>query len=94
MIKNKRELRSEIIKNLKELTDLKFELTYAEDVAGNGLKYFGYSIYFEELEERYYIMFGMAYAKKNYFKEGFVLNPKHVKNQCEGLVEYINYINE
>lgn len=90
MIKNKRQLRSEIIRNLKGLTDLKFELTYAEDMAGNGQKYFGYSIYFEEIEERYSIMFGMAYAKKDYFKEGFVLNPKHVKDQCEGLVEYIN----
>lgn len=94
MIKNKRELRSEIIKNLKELTELKFKLTYAEDVAGNGQKYFGYSIYFEALEERYVIMFNMAYAKKDYFKEGFVLNPKHVKDQCEGLVEYINWLND
>lgn len=94
MIKNKRELRSQIIKNLKDLTELKFELTYTEDIAGNGQKYFGYSIYFEEIEERYSIMFSMGYARKDYFKEGFILNPKHVKDQCEELVEYINYINE
>lgn len=94
MIKSKRELRSEIIKNLKELTDLKFELTYTEGTAGNGLKYFGYDIYFEEIEERHSITFGMGYARKNYFKEGFIVNPKNVKKQCEELVEYINYINE
>ncbi len=94
MIKSKRELRSEIIKNLKELTDLKFELSYTEGVAGKGLKYFGYSIYFNEIEEKHSITFSMGYARKDYFKEGFILSPKHVKDQCEELVEYIKYINE
>ena len=94
MIKSKKELRSQIIKNLKALTKLKFKLTYTEGVAGNGLKYFGYSIYFNEIEEKYSITFSMCYARKNYFKEGFILSPTYVKNQCKDLIEYINYINE
>lgn len=94
MIKSKKELRNEITKNLKKLTDLKFEMSYCRKIAGNGLKYFGYEIYFEEIEEKKSIMFSMAYAKNDYFKEGFVLNPKNVKEQCEELIEYINFINE
>lgn len=89
MITNKRQLRKKINQYLKKITRLKFKLEYAECLIGNSLKYFGYNVYFEKFEGHHYINFCMAYAKKDYFKEGFTLSESDVEIQCEDVAEEI-----
>lgn len=90
MITNKRELRKEINKCLKRLTGgQKFKLYYTETKVGNFLKYFGYEVYFDKFEGNYLVMFCMTYAKKDYFKEGFILHEEDIEIQCEDVVEEI-----
>jgi hypothetical protein len=89
MITNKRELRKAITKILKRLTGEKFKLQYTETKTGNSLKYFGYEVIFEKIEGYYSVMFCMTYAKKDYFKEGFILHEEDIEIQCEDLAEEI-----
>ena len=97
MIKSKKELKRFIKEEIYKTTGVKVEL---EDLiqgnnlitSGNGRKYFGLYIFCPSVEqalENDRITFDSSYAKKDYFKEGFILSKEDIKFKLEDTIAEI-----